>query len=63
MHKLRKSLSFYHFQLNTAIHEQDDGLGGNKELLNTIKLPKNLKLLSDRLPKSKYYHESHEASK
>ena len=23
-------------------------------LLNTIKLPKNLKLLSDRLPKSKY---------
>ena len=27
-------------------------------LLNTIKLPKNLKLLSDRLPKSKYDEES-----
>ena len=32
----------------------DDGLGGNLSLLNTIKLPKNLKLLTDRLPKSKY---------
>lgn len=33
---------------------EDDGLGGNMSLLNTIKLPKNLKLLTDRLPKSQY---------
>jgi hypothetical protein len=39
---------------HSMIEEEDDGLGGNLTLLNTIKLPKNLKLLSDRLPKSKY---------
>ena len=32
--------------------EDDDGMGGKLTLLNTIKLPKNLKLLSNRLPKS-----------
>ena len=41
-------------QANLSVSDQDDGLGGNLGLLNTIKLPKNLKLLSDRLPKSKY---------
>ena len=40
----------------TSLYEntEDDGLGGSLSLLKTIKLPKNLKLLSDRLPKSKY---------
>jgi NIMA (never in mitosis gene a)-related kinase len=42
-----------HISSNHSVHE-DDGLGGNLALLNTIKLPKNLKLLTDRLPKSKY---------
>ena len=41
----------------------DDGLGGNLILLNTIKLPKNLKLLSDRLPKSKYDEENSKEGK
>ncbi len=40
------------------MQDLDDGLGGNLSLLNTIKLPKNLKLLTDRLPKSKYDEES-----
>eukprot|EP00347_Sterkiella_histriomuscorum_P012181 403369583 len=42
---------------------QEDGLGGNLSLLNTIKLPKNLKLLTDRLPKSKYEEESGKGSR
>ena len=29
-------------------------MGGNLELLSTIKLPKNMKLLTDRLPKANY---------
>jgi hypothetical protein len=37
-------------------------LGGNLTLLSTIKLPKNLKLLSDRLPKSKYDQDLQEVS-
>lgn len=40
------------FQSNSCHNVQDDGLGGNLSLLNTIKLPKNMKLLTDRLPKS-----------
>lgn len=48
------------YQSQVSIHEEDDGLGGNLTLLNTIKLPKNLKLLSDRLPKSKYEEENHD---
>eukprot|EP00347_Sterkiella_histriomuscorum_P019924 403339782 len=35
-----------------------DGLGGNLALLSTIVLPNNLKLLTDRLPKSKYDDDS-----
>jgi len=35
-------------------NDKDDGLGGNIELLSTIVLPTNLKLLTERLPKSKY---------
>lgn len=42
----------YNSQVST--YSDDDGLGGNLSLLKTIKLPKNLKLLTDRLPKSNY---------
>ena len=33
-------------------------MGGNLALLSTIVLPNNLKLLTDRLPKSKYDDDS-----
>lgn len=42
------------YNSQTSLYEEDDGLGGSLSLLKTIILPKNLKLLSDRLPKSKY---------
>ena len=38
-------------------------MGGNVALLSTIVLPNNLKLLSDRLPKSKYEDNSNKMTK
>ena len=48
---------------HAIMDDEDDGLGGNLTLLNTIKLPKNLKLLSDRLPKAQYDDEVNKESK
>lgn len=34
--------------------EDDELVGGNMDLLGTIKVPKNLRLLTERLPKSNF---------
>jgi hypothetical protein len=36
------------------LEEEEGGLGDNMNLLSTIKVPKNLALLSSSLPKSNY---------